>query len=98
MGYRIEYDTGNQKYEVHQVAAWRFPLMAAGAFIGFLLLTWAFWPEGAELIREAMIPGDNAQTVQALQGMAEELRGGASIRDAVTAFCREIIAGAQGSY
>lgn len=97
MGYRIEYDSGKRQYEVRRVQPWRLPLMIAGAFGVFLLLTCLLWPEGMEALRELVIPGDNAVTLRALEGMAEDLKAGASVSDAVAAFCKEIIQSAEAA-
>lgn len=97
MGYRIEYDSGKRQYEVRRVCPWRLPLMAAGAFAVFLLLTSLLWPEGIEAMKELLIPGDNTVTLRALEEMAEDLKAGASISDAVTVFCKEILQSAEAA-
>ena len=93
MGYRIEYDRGSGKYEVSDVNPWRFPLMLAGAFGLFLIFAFHSWPEGGEVLRSVLIPGEDAVTVQAFQNMTDDLRSGAAISDAVEAFCRFVIHG-----
>lgn len=95
MGYRIEYDKGSKAYEVRKEHSLRFPVMVASCLVLFFLLTWVFWPEGVELLREMVIPGDNAVTTQAWDTMVDSLKSGASVSDAVTVFCREIIHGAE---
>jgi hypothetical protein len=45
-------------------------------------------------VQEVLLPGDPAVTAAALENMTEGLRSGESLLDAVTAFCREIIANA----
>ena len=91
MGYRIEYDSQGGKYEVYRTYPFRFPLLLACALVLFLLLTFQFWPEGREVLRSAMIPGEDAATVQALQNMTQDLKAGASMSDALEAFCVEVI-------
>ena len=39
-----------------------------------------------------LLPGDPAVTAAALENMAADLKAGQSVRDAITAFCAEIIA------
>ena len=41
-----------------------------------------------------LIPGDRAVTKEAFQTMVEEVREGERVSDALTAFCEEILAGA----
>ncbi len=94
MGYRILYDKGSRVYEVRRERPSRFWPMLAGCLAVFLLLTWAFWPEGAEMIQEMLIPGDNAATLEALNTMADNLRSGLPMSQAVSAFCQEILHGA----
>lgn len=98
MGYRIEYDSGKKQYEVRRKDPLRFPAMVAGALVLFVLLTMVFWDAGAAAIRDALIPGDDVVTLQALESLASDLRSGASVQEAVTAFCREIVDGAANSH
>ena len=41
--------------------------------------------------RQWLLPGDPQVTAQALETMAESIREGESLREAITCFCREII-------
>lgn len=93
MGYRIEYDRGNRTYEVRREHSLALPLFLATCFCFFLLAAGSIWPEGAGMIRSMLIPGDDAVTVQAFQIMTDDLRSGATVSDAVEAFCRYVIHG-----
>ena len=93
MGYRIEYDWGNGKYEVREDHPWRFSLMLVGAFGIFLLFAPLFWPERVAAVRSVLIPGDDAVTVQAIRNMTDDLRSGATLQDALEAFCRFVVHG-----
>lgn len=93
MGYRIEYDGRIDKYEVTKDHSWRFPMLTFGAFILFAVLTYHFWPEGSAQLRALLIPGDDAVTVQAFHNMTDDLRSGASVTEALYAFCRYVIHG-----
>lgn len=93
MGYRIEYDGRIDKYEVTKEYPWRFPILVFGIFLLFTLLTYKFWPEGSEQLRKMLIPGDDSVTVQAFHNMTDDLRSGASVSEAVYAFCRYVIHG-----
>ena len=45
-------------------------------------------------VRDVLLPGDSAVTAAALENMVRALLEGASVPDAVTAFCQEILANA----
>lgn len=98
MAYRIEYDSFNQKFEISSPVRSRFPGLLIGAVTAFFLITATFWPEGWSALRDIMIPGDDAVTLQALECMSDNLRSGMALEDAITSFCREVIDGASGSY
>jgi len=91
MGYRIEYDRGTQSFEIEKDSSLRFPVLVFACFCIFLLLCSWFWPEGISFIRDVIIPGDDAVTVQALENLTAELRAGTAWREAVTAFCHEVL-------
>lgn len=93
MGYRIEYDQGTERYEVMQDNPWRVWILTAICFGIFMMLSNWFWPEGSAFIRDILIPGDDAVTVQAFTNMTEELRSGTAVKEAVTAFCNEVLIG-----
>ena len=48
------------------------------------------WPEGTEQLRRVLIP--QAQTVTAFSGMVEGIENGQAVGEAVTAFCRQVVA------
>lgn len=96
MGYRIEYDKGTKSYEVRKDNPWRLAVLTVICFGLFLMLSSWFWPEGISFIRNIVIPGDDAVTVQALENLTLELRAGASMKDAVFTFCQEVIRGESG--
>lgn len=90
MGYRIEYGqtavkipTGNRKKK-------RFPfaMVIAVAIAGALMI-----PQCRKVLWDLLLPGDSAVTAAATEALVNDLRIGESVGDAVTAFCREIIAG-----
>lgn len=98
MAYRIEYDTLNKKYEIVTPRSLPFPWMVAMAFVLFLFLTAAFWPEGWEVLRDVVIPGEDAVTLRALSGMSGNLRAGMDLGEAVRTFCEEVLDGASNPY
>ena len=94
MSYRIEYDTLGGKYEVRNRGNGQFPMVWA-AVLGLILLgTGLLWPETAEKLRGMLIPGEDAQTLEAFQNLTDVLRGGGTLADAVYAFCHCVIHGA----
>lgn len=93
LGYRIEYDGREGKYEIRRYNPYRLPVLLCVAVCLFLLLTFCFWQEGADYIKEAMIPGENAVTVAAFENLTQRLRQGETLQDAVTAFCIDVIHG-----
>lgn len=65
-------------------------------FVVFLLVTTVTVSvahfAGAQWAKHLLFPGDPEITAAALEGLAKELQQGSSVMDAVTAFCREVIA------
>lgn len=66
-------------------------LYTALFFAAFLVLTFAFWPDGRAVLEELLFPGSGAKTMEALEVMASSLREGEPVRRAVDAFCREVL-------
>jgi len=94
VGYRIEYDDPSGKYEVRKNPNWKLSGAVFWTVAAMVLGMMLFWPEGTETLRDLLIPGDNALTVQALREMTDILRGGGSLWDAVYAFCHCVLHGA----
>lgn len=95
MAYRIDYGTaGNHRKTLHRqlpkslikTSLLVLALIAGAVTVKVVGLTW---------VRDVLLPGDPEVTASALQNMTDGLRNGDSLLDAVTAFCREIIANAQ---
>lgn len=59
----------------------------------FVLLVGLFWPEGANVLRDLLIPGDPAVTAAALEQFAAEMRGGTSWREALTLLWQRVAVG-----
>ncbi len=89
MSYRIEYHHGAGKYEIREERKVIPGILTTFAL--FLALTFAFWPEGAAALRDMLIPGNDAVTVQAFQTLAQNLKSGTPIPDAVESFCQFVI-------
>lgn len=95
MAYRIDYGSaGNRRKPLHRqppkplikTALLVLALVAGAVTVKVVGLNW---------VRDVLLPGDPEVTASALQNMTDGLRSGESLLDAVTAFCREIIANAQ---
>ena len=89
MGYQIEYPKigklpkAQKKSRTSMIAAILVLVLVAGALtVKTTGLTW---------VKEELLPGDPAVTAAALEGIAEELRNGGSLRNAIKAFCEEIV-------
>lgn len=98
MAYRIEYDGGNQKYEIIMPRQESFLWMISAALMLFILLTAFFWQEGWEVLRDMLIPGDDTVTLNALSGLMGNLHGGMELGEAIRAFCEEVLNGAANPY
>lgn len=95
MSYRIVYGEEPVRWQRKSMRVGRIAAYTTVCLILFASLTWKFWPAGAEVLQEVFLPGDADVTRQALSNMAENLRAGEAIGDAVAVFCREIVDGAQ---
>lgn len=90
MSYRIEYQgikkvRGVEKRKVSATALVGTVLLAG------LLLICVLRPQGAQALRAALIPGDPAVTVGALEMLAGELGAGESLKEALLCFCRTVL-------
>lgn len=90
MGYRITYENGTIRKKT--VRTWRIHwkrwsvAMASVALALMLIL-----PGGRLAIRDLLLPGDEAVTAAALEGMIEDIQDGDSVGEALETFCREIL-------
>ncbi len=89
MGYRIAYSSigkrlkRNRKKSTAVVAVLVIMILVIGAIaVKSIGLTW---------VKEVLLPGDPNVTAAALEDLAENLRNGESIGDAIRVFCQEII-------
>lgn len=95
MAYRIDYGSGsNQRKPLRKnIPA---PVIKTALFVLALVAgAMAMKVVGLSWVRDVLLPGDPEITATALQNMTDNLRSGESLLDAVTTFCREIIANAQ---
>ncbi len=90
MGYKIRYDAVSGPSGGDQKRKWT-GTVALVCVIVCLLGALAIKNYGLPWVQEVLLPGDPAVTAAALETLAADLRGGATLWDAVTAFCREIM-------
>jgi len=69
----------------------RVQMWTAVFILFFALLVRQLWPEGMDVLKSVLIPGEQTVTEQALSEMVAGLQEGEHLEDALTAFCRQII-------
>lgn len=89
MGYRIRYGPEPVWGEARPKSHLR--VMTAGFALAFVVLVRLLWPEGTALLRKTLVPGEDLTTAAFAQ-MAEDIRAGEDVGEAVTAFCRTVVA------
>ena len=94
MGYRLEYGSTIVKKPVHESA---FTQKGAGPFkwiaVGCILLSLTILGKTGCL--DFLIPGDKEVTKQAFSAIVADVRDGEDVKTAITAFCMEILNGAE---
>lgn len=93
MAYSIGYGPQRNEY-VPTGKRSRFCVLLLVFFLVFLLSVQVFSPEGADLLRRMILPVGE-ETVEAFSSMVRSVEEGTPVAEAVTAFCREVIALAQ---
>ena len=69
----------------------RFRVLVLVFFLVFLLCVQLFSREGADYLRRMILPVGE-QTIEAFSTMVQSVEEGTPVPEAVTAFCREVIA------
>ncbi len=72
----------------------RFSVLVLVFFLVFLLSVQLFSQEGADFLRRMILPVGE-ETVEAFSSMVQAVKEGTPVQEAVTAFCREVIARGQ---
>ena len=90
MSYRIEYQPMKWPGSRERGSLRRAALTGV-FFLLYLLLVDAFWPQGRELLRELLIPGDPDVTMEAFGIFAHAIQSGSPFADAAEVFCRTIM-------
>lgn len=86
MSYCIQYECPSPK----QPPNWTPLLFCVTAVLLFTAV--CVHPSGREVVYDFLFPGGGKAAGQALETMAEELKQGSPIGEAVESFCREIMA------
>lgn len=60
-------------------------------FLCFLCLVASCWPDGYDLLKQLLIPGDPDITLEAAEVFAQEVGSGFSFRDAARNFCLAVL-------
>lgn len=91
MAYKIQYSPqfGAQYPEkMKRQSSWKW---IAGIVLTLLMIGILVNPNYRSIVKEILIPGDAEVTVKAVETLAQNLKDGVSIQNAVTAFCAEIL-------
>lgn len=89
MSYQIKYRSfGEEKKGPKKPYPWlATALLVIFLFLGAMTVKY----KGLRWVTDYLLPGDPAVTAAALESMAEDLKNGESLPDAVAAFCRQIM-------
>ena len=88
MGYRIVY--GKDPVVRRRGGSLRLRVMTAAWMLLFAGLVRMAWPAGREVLAQVLLP--RAETAAAFSEMVTAVSGGEPFGDAVTAFCRSVVA------
>lgn len=91
MGYKIVYGDGPWDYDKKVESGSRVRILTAGCLLLFCMLVRMLWPEGCELLRDVILPGELSATEQSFQVMLSDLRLGEPMKDALRTFCMDVV-------
>lgn len=94
MGYRVDYGPVKKVRGLEKRVS-RKSALTALCFLIFCLLVGTLWPEGAEMLRRLVFPGDPAVTAAALEEFTVQLQTGADVKESLQQFCLNILEGAK---
>lgn len=92
MAYRIVYGPEIPPQYRKKHTNCRLRLFTAISLLLFTLLVKEFFPAGTEKMQEFLLPGNPTITQAALNSMMNQLQSGEPLADALTVFCKEILA------
>ena len=88
MSYRIEYDPQTDRNR-HNSLFFR-GVVTAICFVCFAWSVYRFWPEGRELLKLLILPGNPDVTLEAAEVFARELQTGESLSGAAERFVHAV--------
>lgn len=91
MGYRVVYGQEHIAPACEGIRAGRTVLMSAFMGVLFLGAVRRFWPEGTAVLDMLAGADGFGEVHRALERLALEIQAGTGLREAVTAFCRDVV-------
>ncbi len=96
MSYKIIYDPEQNNRYPNKIRIKSKAKILTAVILALMIIILALYPPVTKALEFFLLPGDPAQTKQAIAGLMVELKSDADIKSAVTAFCMEILDGARG--
>ena len=94
MGYRVDYQP-IKKVRNMEKRVTHVPVFAGLCLLLFFFLVFSCWPQGVEVIKEIMIPGEPDITIAAMEQLSVLLMDGERFGEAFEVFCRTVAEGSQ---
>lgn len=91
MGYRIEYGPSECKSSNQAVCSGRILLLGVVIFGLFSMSVRLWWPEGWQVMRCMIFPGDLEAAGEAAEAFAQSVRDGMSLQEAIINFCEHVV-------
>lgn len=91
MGYCIVYGHEPKQKSGHKRNDLRFRTLIAASILLFSLIVRLTWEDGAEKMRQILLPGPLSAAEQAFSELIADVREGERVSDALTVFCKEIL-------
>lgn len=91
MSYRVQYDS-DMKWEAEKKPGMGRRLWLTGLFlILFFVLVFRYWEDGAQVLRQVLLPGDAVTTWNSLNQFTWNLYQGVSLPVAAKEFCQNVM-------
>ena len=91
MSYRIVYGPTNIREKTTGDKSMRLRAMTAGFLLAFCLSVRFAYPDGAQKLRELLLPGTKSVTEIAFETFMQDLRAGHEVGNSIEAFCADIL-------
>ena len=92
MSYRIEYGTAVPVKFQRKKRKSHVRMLTALCILLFALGVGKFWPDGRQVLRKFLLPGEPSVTEQAFVTIVSDLTEGVALEDALLTFCHQILA------